>query len=153
MEHKPIKRNKALQGISREHHHGLLLCWKIRMGFSMGIAEERIKKYVDWFYDTHLVPHFKLEEEHIFPILGNHHELVSKALEQHQRLHQLFAEAQDLSKVLSLIEEELQQHIRFEERVLFNKIQEIATKEQLATILRIHSEEKFRDNTNDEFWI
>lgn len=152
MENKPIKRNKALQGVSREHHHGLLLCWKIRTGFSKGIAEHRIKNYVDWFYKMHLVPHFELEENHIFPILGNGHELVQKALTQHKRLHDLFSETQNASKVLSQIEEELQQHIRFEERVLFNEIQEVATKEQLGTILKIHTDEKFNDNTSDEFW-
>src|SRR5690606_10923423 len=29
---KPIKRNKDLQPFSRDHHHSLLLCWKIRTG-------------------------------------------------------------------------------------------------------------------------
>ncbi|TLP80189.1 hemerythrin domain-containing protein [Maribacter sp. ACAM166] len=150
---KPIKRSQALQGVSREHHHGLLLCWKIRTGFSKGIAEERIKTYVDWFYITHLVPHFELEENHIFPILGNDHKMIKKALAQHKRLHRLFAETDSPSKSLSLIEEELEQHIRFEERVLFNEIQKIATEEQLQTILKIHSDEKFNDNTDDTFWI
>ena len=28
-EKKPLKRVKELQELSREHHHGLLLCWKI----------------------------------------------------------------------------------------------------------------------------
>lgn len=153
MKIKPIKRDKALQGVSREHHHGLLLCWKIRTGFSKGIAEGRIKKYVGWFYETHLIPHFKLEEDYIFPILGNDHELVKKALSQHKRLHRIFTETETLSKSLSLIEEELEQHIRFEERVLFNEIQKTATKKQLKTILKIHNDEKFNDNTDDPFWI
>ncbi|WP_241739476.1 hypothetical protein [Aestuariibaculum marinum] len=30
---KPLKRHKALQPLSREHHYGLLLTWKIRTGF------------------------------------------------------------------------------------------------------------------------
>ena len=34
MQHKPQKRHKALQPLSREHHHGLLLSWKIRSGFN-----------------------------------------------------------------------------------------------------------------------
>tara|TARA_R110002126_G_scaffold21419_4_gene77412 strand:- start:1025 stop:1486 length:462 start_codon:yes stop_codon:yes gene_type:complete len=153
MDIKPIKRNKALQGVSREHHHGLLLCWKIRMGFSKGIANERIKKYVDWFYTTHLIPHFELEEKHIFPILGNDHVMVKKALTQHKRLHQLFAGAVTVSESLPLIQDELDQHIRFEERILFNEIQKIATEEQLKTILKIHKDEKFNDNTSDPFWV
>lgn len=150
---KPLKRDLALQGVSRDHHHGLLLCWKIRTGFSKKIAEVRIKKYVDWFYSSHLVPHFELEENYIFPILGNDHKLVKKALSQHKRLHRLFADTETLSKSLSLIEEELDTHIRFEERVLFNEIQKSATEEQLNLISKIHTHEKFNDNTNDTFWI
>lgn len=153
MKIKPIKRSKALQGVSREHHHGLLLCWKIRTGFSKAIPEERIKKYTDWFYTNHLIPHFELEENYIFPILGNTNELVKKALSQHKRLHRLFNEIDAPAKSLSLIEEELEQHIRFEERTLFNEIQKIATEKQLMTISKIHSDEKFNDNTDDPFWV
>ena len=39
MHPKPQKRHKALQPLSREHHHGLLLSWKIRTGFSKDIAQ------------------------------------------------------------------------------------------------------------------
>ncbi len=90
MKIEPIKRDKALQGISREHHHGLLLCWKIRSGFAKNISNVRIKKYTDWFYETHLIPHFELEENHIFPILGEQNEMVKKALTEHRRLKHLF---------------------------------------------------------------
>lgn len=149
----PLQRNKALQGVSRDHHHGLLLCWKIRTGFSKGISEERIKKYADWFNETHLIPHFELEEKHIFPILGNKHLLIKKALSQHKRLQNLFAVTDTPSKALRLIEEELEQHIRFEERLLFGEVQKKATQEQLKLISKIHNDEKFNDNTNDAFWI
>jgi len=40
----PIKRNEALKPLSRDHHHGLLLCWKIRQGIKLNIEPERIKK-------------------------------------------------------------------------------------------------------------
>lgn len=148
----PIKRHKAIQPFSRDHHHGLLLCWKIRTGFSKGVSAERIKQYADWFFEYHALPHFKLEEQHIFPILGLENELVKKAVAEHRRLTRLFNCADETHKSLSLIEEELENHIRFEERVLFNEIQKTATDEQLETILKIHNDEKFNDNTNDIFW-
>ena len=53
---KPIKRNKSIQSISREHHHGLLLCWKIRQGMKKNIEPQRIKVYVDWFYNEYILP-------------------------------------------------------------------------------------------------
>jgi hypothetical protein len=66
MKTKLIHREKALQAISREHHHGLLPCWKIRTGFLKGVDEERIKRDSDWFYSTHLIHRFQREELHIF---------------------------------------------------------------------------------------
>ena len=152
MKVKPIKRHKAIQPLSREHHQGLLLSWKIRTGFSKGVSTDRIKPYVDWFYKTHLISHFKEEEENLFPILGNDHELVKKAVSQHRRLHRLFKSTTELHKALNQIEEELEKHIRFEERVLFNEIQKMATEEQLRAVLEHHSETKFVDNTTDRFW-
>ena len=69
MTSKPLKRHKALIPFSREHHHGLLLSWKIRSGFSKNIEVERIKKYADWFFINHLIPHFELEEKYIFSLI------------------------------------------------------------------------------------
>jgi iron-sulfur cluster repair protein YtfE (RIC family) len=149
---KPIKRNKDLQPFSRDHHHSLLLCWKIRTGFSKGVSTERIKQYVDWFFEQHISPHFEMEEKYLFPILGDQHELVKKAISEHKRLGRLCADTETINESLSLIQEELEQHIRFEERVVYNEIQKIATEQQLKIISKLHSDEKFKDNTDDPFW-
>lgn len=149
---KPLKRHKALQPLSREHHHGLLLGWKIRAGFNKNIDIERIKTYADWFFETHLIPHFEKEEQHIFTILGNDNDLVKKALSEHKKLAMLFNQTEDTRKNLSLIEEELEQHIRFEERVLFPEIQKVASPDQFAEIEKIHQSIPFKDKVDDEFW-
>lgn len=152
MQSKPQKRHKALQPLSREHHHGLLLSWKIRSGFSKSIEPKRIRVYADWFFENHLIPHFELEETHIFPILETENELVKRALAEHRRIKRLFEEREDDTKTLSKIEEELDQHIRFEERVLFPEIQKFATEEELLQIEKIHQPEVFVDKVDDEFW-
>ncbi|WP_421812422.1 hemerythrin domain-containing protein [Flagellimonas sp.] len=152
MAHTPIKRHKALQGVSREHHHGLLLCWKIRTGLAKNISPDRIKTYVDWFFDVYLRPHFELEENHIFPILSHDHPWVKKALADHRRLTRLFTSTDHGIKTLGQIEEELERHIRFEERQLFNEIQQLANEAQLNIIAKHHNDEKFNDNTDDPFW-
>tara|TARA_R110002049_G_scaffold307773_2_gene509423 strand:+ start:9188 stop:9652 length:465 start_codon:yes stop_codon:yes gene_type:complete len=149
---KPQKRHKALQPLSREHHHGLLLSWKIRSGFSKNIAPKRIKTYADWFFENHLIPHFEMEEAHVFTILNEDNELVKRALADHRQLKRLFTEPNDKTKALSKIEEELDKHIRFEERVLFPEIQKVATEDQLALIEDIHQEHGFVDKVDDEFW-
>ena len=148
----PLKRHKALQPLSREHHHSLLLSWKIRRGFHNKVDVERIKTYTDWFYKNHVEPHFTLEEEMIFPILNNDHELIKKAISEHRRLQRLFNDSDDIEKSLSLLEEELEKHIRFEERILFPEIQQNATTEQLKAIEIHHGETAFEDNITDEFW-
>jgi iron-sulfur cluster repair protein YtfE (RIC family) len=153
MQPTPIKRNEFLKPISREHHYGLLVSWKIRAGIKKEIDPIRIKTYLNWFYKNHLLAHFKIEEKYIFPILGNDHELVRKALSEHRSLIRLFKSEKEIVKNINLIEEELESHIRFEERVLFNEIQEVATEEQLEQIKIHHTEEKFIDNTSDAFWL
>lgn len=79
----PIKRNEALKPLSRDHHHGLLLCWKIRRGIKRNIAPERIKKYLDWFWKNYLKPYFETEVQYVFPVLGSENELVKQALAEH----------------------------------------------------------------------
>lgn len=152
MTQKPLKRHKALQPLSRDHHHGLLLSWKIRSGFSKNIEAERIKTYADWFFENYLMPHFELEETHVFPLIDADNELVKRALAEHRRLKRLFTDKENILKSLSLIEEELEQHIRFEERVLFPEIQKVATEKDLALIENIHNDDGFVDNLKDEFW-
>jgi hypothetical protein len=149
---KPIKRSESLKPLSREHHHGLLFCWKIRAGIKKDIEVSRIKRYADWFYQNYLVPHFEVEEKFVFPILGNENELIKKAVSEHRKMKQLFESTTEFEKNSSLIQEELEAHIRFEERVLFGEIQKIATAEQLLSIEFNHSDEKFVDNLTDPFW-
>jgi len=149
---KPIKRSEFLKPLSREHHHGLLFCWKIRTGIKKNVEVSRIKKYSDWFYQNYLVPHFEVEEKYVFPILGNDNELIKKAVSEHGKMKQLFESTAEFEKNCSLIQEELEAHIRFEERVLFGEIQKIATAEQLQSIEFNHSDEKFVDNLTDPFW-
>jgi len=149
---KPIQRNKYLKPLSREHHHGLLLCWKIKTGFSKGVATDRIKAYADWFYKFHLIPHFEAEEKYVFPILGNDNELIKQALEEHKLLSVLFSDTSDIKDSLKQIQTELEKHIRFEEKILFNEIQKAASPEQLKEFELHHTEEKFTENLNDEFW-
>ncbi len=149
----PIKRHESLQPFSREHHQGLLLCWKIREGFKQGIEPERIKHYTDWFWNNHLRQHFEAEEKYIFPILPQNDALIIQALEEHRELKRLFEGKAGIVAALTRIEQALNAHIRFEERVLFNKIQEAATPGQLKMIEAHHSSAPDCDNWDDAFWI
>ncbi|MCO6499900.1 MAG: hemerythrin domain-containing protein [Vicingus serpentipes] len=151
---KAIKRHEALKPLSREHHEGLLLSWKIRMGLKKEVAIDRIKRYCDFFFKEDLVHHFNIEELHVFSLLEPEDELVKRALADHRKLKRLFMQKQPDMKTIVAIEEELEKHIRFEERVLFNKIQEEASEKQLLKVLELHNSNKGcnMDNWNDKFW-
>ena len=149
---KPIKRHQALQPISREHHHGLLLSWKINEGFRRKIDPSRIEKYTNWFWENHLQAHFEFEEQFIFPILGVENQSVSQALRDHSRLRQLFSSSDKTGQRLALIAEALVAHIRFEERILFKEVEQVASEKQLKGIENTHSINVLEE-WHDEFWV
>ncbi|MGO2359032.1 hemerythrin domain-containing protein [Mesonia sp.] len=149
---KPIKRHEALQPLSRQHHFGLLFSWKIRKGFAKEISINRMKAYADWFFEKEIQPHFKLEEEFVFPVLGPEDPLIERALQEHQEIRALFEDTKEPLKSLHILEEKLQNHIRFEERTLFNKIQEAATKNEMEKIDEIHLQISTPDEYTDAFW-
>lgn len=154
MQRQPLKRHPALIGLSKDHHQGLLLCWKIRTGFKKGVEAERIKNYVNHFFAHHLIPHFKIEEEQVFPFLPAANYLRQKAETQHHELYELAKKlsgnTQDFTTFLSDLEEKLEKHIRFEERQLFMHLQEVLNEEQLDEL-----QEKMDDNHQEikDLWI
>ena len=152
MEKKPIKRHKALQPLSRQHHFGLLFSWKLRKGFAKNIEISRLANYSKWFYENEIKPHFEAEERHLFTILDANNELVIRALKEHREIEKLFNDTANPTQSLSILEDLLQEHIRFEERVLFNEIQLTATQAQLDKVEEIHQELPKYSDYADPFW-
>lgn len=154
MKNKPIKRVEEMQHLSREHHHGLLLSWKIKQGVSKSVDSERIASYVDWFYKKFLTDHFEIEERWVFPVLGAADPLVKRALKEHRQIERLMAhEEKDYSHLLEFADL-LNDHIRFEERKLFNKIQDIASQDELSEIESRHNADGVSDSGwEDQFWM
>lgn len=148
----PIKRNTSLQAVSREHHHGLLLSFKIRQGVKLHVEPVRIINYLKWFWTNHLKPHFEFEERFMFPVLEDSNPLFKQVLSEHKHIELLFLELEQKCENINLIEKELSEHIRFEERILFKEIEERATKAQLELIEKEHKK-VILDEWNDEFWI
>lgn len=122
--------------LESEHRDCLLLCWKIREGFRNDIALNRIKKYVDWYWNNHLKFIFEIEENHIFSTLPADDKLRKKVLSQHRKLRKLFEvkNESEYLKSLTLIEEELELHIRFAEKDVLNEFMKTATPSQIKEI-------------------
>lgn len=152
MKNSPIKRSLSLVPLSREHHHGLLLCWKIRTGLKKNIEINRINSFVNWFYQKSLKKHFEIEEDYIFPVLGQEHELIKRALSEHQKLQTLFEEKSKTTETSELIAQDLEKHIRFEERVLFPEIEKMASEKEMNLIIETHNNTDNLEDWQDEFW-
>lgn len=151
----PSKRRPELQGIIHDHQDVLELSSRIRAGIAKDIAPARIQRYCRRSLKWHLRPHFRLEEQLLFPIIGLDHPLVRKALAGHRRLQRLINGRYDPEVALSLIEEELEAQVRLEERELFDQILEEATEEQLAQVMQAHAalpEQAMSMRPQDEFW-
>ena len=156
MEKKPIKRNENIVKLSREHHTTLLFCWKIRNGLKQGAETGRIIKYVHYFRDTHMLPHFKQEEEILFaPVKDN---MVQKAIEDHkdilQQVDLLEKDGTNIESKLMNLADTVDNHVRYEERELFPHLEKILSNDQLAEIGQLMKEdEDHPDDFADEFWI
>ncbi|MCB9179835.1 MAG: hemerythrin domain-containing protein [Flavobacteriales bacterium] len=134
----PLERHALLRPVSREHHEGLLFCWQVRQALAQALDPMAQMRIGSEFYHRHLLPHFGIEEEAVFPVLGAKDPLVERAIREHRRLTHLFLNTDDPIYALSRIGVELEAHIRFEERVLFQRVQEVASEAQLEWIDRLH---------------
>lgn len=147
----PLKRAPELIPLSRDHHHALMLCWKIRQGIAKNVDANRIMQYASWFFINHLQPHFELEEKKIFTLPGVGHATVDQAIGEHAQLRLLFNKQPNI-ELLSTIEKTLEHHVRFEERVLFVEVQKNTPPELLNKINLEENTRPFKDNLNDIFW-
>ncbi len=111
-----------------------------------------MQAFAKWFYENEIKPHFDAEEKYVFTILGEDHELVKRALSEHRSIENLFNDTENPEIALHRLEEELEAHIRFEERILFNEVQNAATDAQLQKIEEIHQSDGEVLSYSDPFW-
>jgi hemerythrin-like domain-containing protein len=154
---KPIKRDPAIVRFSRDHHHALLLVWKIREGLGKNVEPERISNYVVSFFDNELVPHFKDEEVNLFATLPENNEMRVRAESEHKTIREVISSIRENpgeELTLRRFAELLEGHIRFEERELFNFLQTVLSKEELTAIEKAGESPKCSTDNNwsDHFW-
>jgi hemerythrin-like domain-containing protein len=148
----PLKRHEALVAFSRDHHEALLLCWKIKTGISKDIALDRIQAYMFWFWNQYLQTHFEAEEIYIFPLLGMKHPLILQAMTQHKDIKTLCTSHKLSKESLITLATLLHDHIRLEERSIFQTIQEQVSESDLLSIIDKHPPMSQAD-WHDPFWL
>ncbi len=152
-----MKRHESIVVLSREHHFGLLFCWKIRQGLKKHVQLERIQSYVKYFWDSHLQQHFE-EETLLFNELQD--SLCERAISEHIHIKLLVDTIINLEPIqpdqLNQLADVLDDHIRFEERILFPYLEKELTEDKLAEIgarlQQLHPVRE-KDDYPDEFWV
>lgn len=160
-ETKPIKRSKELAPLSREHHDGLLFAWKIKQGLANNTAITTLVNYTRWFWTNHIKPHFKDEEKALVKYLPADNPLVKQMFKEHQQIRDLIIslDKEPDANALQLLAEFLNNHIRFEERQLFNYAEQELTPEQLNEVFNDLSDthhcntDEAATGWKDEFWV
>lgn len=133
-----MKRHPALTPLSREHHLLLVLAQVLKQDVpaykNMPTTPDEQREYALDQYITLIEPHFAWEEKVLLPLANRYgHKLqrmVSQVRVEHQSLRKAFeqltsADTAELPQLLDLLGRELAANVRFEERVLFQKMQEL----------------------------
>ena len=134
-------RDKNLIPLSHQHQHALALC--VRIDRASPIRENDLSVWqteISQIFQSEISIHFSAEERLVFPVARGFKELlplVDELLTDHAALRGNFARAQSANMSaadLSAFAQTLSAHIRKEERNLFERLQQLLTKEQLATL-------------------
>jgi hemerythrin-like domain-containing protein len=142
-----MKRHPDLRSFSDDHHQGLVNARRLKRATAGEEAEpaEAARAFLEfWRRDTSL--HFRKEEEVLLPVLARHggnlgEPSVMEMLAQHARIRGLAMELGDdlerrdvRAETLRELGEQLEAHIRLEEREVFPFIERTLTEPALKEV-------------------
>lgn len=150
----PIKRSKNLVLLSHEHHHGLVFCTRLKKAHQTDA--KTLQLFVDDFWTNDLAPHFVNEEKWFLPEMENN-EIKEQFIAEHQQIKTLVNCIKSSTKGLVELAVELSQvlnnHIRFEERIMFPYLEKTISANKLVEIGNALSEIEVSCNKfTPEFW-
>ena len=123
-----MKRNPALQSLSREHHTALVLakaCERAAQSGDEELIQQTCLRAIQIF-SNEMEPHFQIEEQTYLPLLRGveTQQLVERTRADHQELRGLADGLQQNNvEALTSFGKCLSAHVRFEERELFPAIE------------------------------
>jgi hemerythrin-like domain-containing protein len=136
-----LLRDKNLIPLSRQHQHALALC--VRIDRAQPIADRDVEVWraeIKQQFQQEIEFHFAAEEEALFPVARKFPELVSlvdELVAEHAWLRREFSRAENnlmSSEDLPRFAERLSQHIRKEERLLFERMQQLLSAQEMAAL-------------------
>ncbi|WP_156825741.1 hemerythrin domain-containing protein [Lewinella cohaerens] len=133
-----MKRHPALTPLSREHHQLLVLAQVLKQDVpaykNMPVTPIEQRDYALERYTELIEPHFAWEEKVLLPLAKRYGDkllrLSAQVLTEHDAIRKAFEQLAvtpeaDLAQELDLLGRALSANVRFEERVLFQKMQEL----------------------------
>jgi hemerythrin-like domain-containing protein len=134
-------RDKSLIPLSRQHQHALALCVRLDRAMQTGeVDREAWQAEIQQQFESEIAIHFAAEEQELFPAASRFPELqplVDELVAEHASLRDYFSRAAARTlDPLSLADfgRTLAQHIRKEERQLFEGLQKVMSPDDLASL-------------------
>jgi hemerythrin-like domain-containing protein len=144
-------RDKSLIPLSHQHQRALALCVRIDRAQPIPIKDlQSWQTEIEQHFDQEINIHFTAEEQVLFPTARQFSELaplVEELIADHAALRESFNQAKTRAmsaESLPAFAQQLSNHIRKEERQLFERLQQLMSKTDLAT-LGIHLEEALKE--------
>jgi iron-sulfur cluster repair protein YtfE (RIC family) len=136
-----MRRSPELAVLSREHHHALELALRLKRASTEQV--DALAADAAEFWRRESMEHFRLEEEFLLPALARHsrpddHD-IRRTRSDHTELRRGFGELQGRSSDVNALRELgelLSDHVRFEERVLFPRVEATLDPGELAELGR-----------------
>ena len=134
-------RDKSLIPLSHQHQHVLALC--VRIERASPIPQNDLGAWQAEFVqlvESEIVMHFGAEEQIVFPAAEKFEELnalVKQLIFEHANLRTMFTKTQEdglSSNEILVLARSLSTHVRTEERLLFERMQQLLSNEELGVL-------------------
>ena len=152
----PIKRSTQLAPLSREHHDGLLFAWKLRRGLANDTAIEILSNYCHWYWKNHIRKHFHHEEDILLKFIPAGNEMAKRLKNEHDNIRELILSIDHKPDTITIgmLADFISRHIRFEERILFNYLEQNLSAAELDDIYSQLEQESICSHEWDNmFWM
>ena len=158
-----ILRHATLQPLSRQHHQGLLASLLLEKGLKKNASLKEMRDFIIQFWEEELRLHFEKEDVLFLPLAYKYPQLLdglTQLKNEHQEIRMIIQKLNNEARskqydTIASFANLLEKHIRFEERQLFNAIQEILPEDELIDFtveLQSISEKDFCTKYPVKFW-
>lgn len=134
-------RDKNLIPLSHQHQRALALC--VRIDRAQPISVRNLSSWqmeIEHYFEQEIEIHFSVEESVLFPVVRQYPELsvlVDELISDHAVLRESFLQVKERSMSatdLPVFAKRLSDHIRKEERQLFERMQQLMTAKELLDL-------------------